>query len=345
MIPLSSDTETKPSQGMRQAMASAEVGDEQKGQDPTVNRLLERVCELLGKEAALFLPTGTMCNLISIKAHTSPGNVVLADDMGHILRAESGGSPLASGVQVEAIPSDGGIFSAEALELALRRVQSVPYPYAPIPRLVCVEQTHNLGGGKVWPLDQLKSVAQRAKELGLKVHMDGARLLNAVVASGISASDFTGCADSVWIDFSKGLGAPMGAVLAGERDFIEQARLYKHMFGGAMRQAGIMAAACIYALEHNVERLAQDHENARLLAEGLASIPGIRLLTPEPETNMVFFEIPGALMDVDTFLTKLKERGVSMVGLGKGIRAVTHIDVSKDDVLRAVEVIKDIMLA
>ncbi len=343
MIPLSSDTETKPSEAMRQAMARAEVGDEQKGQDPTVNKLLDRVCELLGKEAALFLPTGTMCNLVSIKAHTNPGEVIFADHMSHVLRAESGGSPLVSGIQVEAIPCKRGIFGAEHLEEAIARVRAVPYPYAPSPKLLCVEQTHNLGGGTVWKPEELGEVGGKAKELGLCVHMDGARLLNAVVASGVSAKEFAAFTDSVWIDFSKGLGAPMGAVLAGPKDFIERARLFKHMFGGAMRQAGIVAAACIYALDHNVKRLAQDHENARLLAGGLGNIPGIRLLTPQPETNMVFFEVPGFQKGVDAFLKGLKERGVVMSGLGSGVRAVTHMDVTRDDVLRAVGVVGEVL--
>ncbi len=340
MIALSSDTETRPTEAMRRAMAQAEVGDEQKGEDPTVNRLLERVCGLLGKEAALFLPTGTMCNLISVKAHTHPGDVVLIHEMGHILRAESGGSALVSGVQFESLPGRRGIFSPEALERAYSDVLTAPRPYAPRPRLVCVEQTHNFCGGTVWGLDELKAVYEKSRSLGLSVHMDGARLLNAVVASGISAEEYAACADSVWIDFAKGLGAPMGAVLAGSGEFIERARPYKHMFGGAMRQAGIVAAGCLYALENHVDRLSEDHENARRLAEGLSQVPGIRLLTPEPETNMVFFEIPGFSMDVPTFLGELKKRGVAMVGLAGGVRAVTHLDVSRDDIDRAVEEIR-----
>jgi len=343
MILLASDTETKPSTDMRQAMVSAEVGDEQKGQDPTVNNLLDRVCDLLGKEASIFLPTGTMCNLVSIKAHTHPGEVVLADQMSHILRAESGGSPLASGIQVEAIPCERGIFTAKDLEEAYCRVQAVPYPYGPRPRVVCLEQTHNLGGGTIWQLEELSEVWSKAKDLGLLVHMDGARLLNAVVASGTSAKEMSAFSDSVWIDFSKGLGAPMGAVLAGSRDFIERARLFKHMFGGAMRQAGIVAAACLYALDHNMERLAQDHDNAKLLAQGLSNIQGVRLLTPEPESNMVFFEVPGFQKGTQAFLDELKKRGVAMSALRRGIRAVTHLDVSKDDILKAVEIIREIL--
>jgi threonine aldolase len=342
MIPLASDTETKPTEAMRRAMAAAEVGDEQKGEDPTVNRLLERVCDLLGKEAALFLPGGTMCNLVALKTHTQPGDAVLADHMAHILRAESGGSPFASGVLIEPVFSDRGIFTPGALEEAYNKVRTAPWPYAPTPRLVCVEQTHNFGGGTVWRLDELRAVHDKARELGLALHMDGARLLNAVVASGVPAREFAACVDSVWIDFTKGLGAPVGAVLAGPADFIARARLYKHMFGGAMRQAGIVAAGCLHALDHHVERLAQDHENARRLARGLSKIPGIRVLTPEPETNMVFFEIPGLALDVPAFTAEAKRRGVSLVGIGSGIRAVTHLDVSGEDIDRAVAVIAQI---
>jgi threonine aldolase len=238
-VPLSSDTETRPTAAMRQAIANAEVGDEQRGEDPAVNALQERVAALLGKEAALWLPTGTMCNVVAIKVHTKPGDAIVAEAMAHIIRAESGGASLISGVLIEPIATERGIFTADQLRDAVRSVQTLPIPYGPPVRLVCVEQTHNFGGGAVWTVDELRAVSESARELGLAVHMDGARLLNATAATGVSASAFAAMTDTVWIDFTKGLGAPIGAVLAGTAAFIAEARRYKQLFGGAMRQAGI----------------------------------------------------------------------------------------------------------
>lgn len=342
MIPFSSDTQTKPTAAMRQAMFVAEVGDEQHGTDPTVNRLLERVAALLGKEAALFLPSGTMCNLVAVKVHTQPGDVVFADQMAHIIRAECGGAGLASGVLIEPMRTDRGIFTPEQVERAIRRAQAIPFPYSPVPRLVCVEQTHNLAGGCVWRLDELQAVADQAKARGLATHMDGARLLNAAVASGTPARDFANCVDSAWIDFTKGLGAPLGAVLAGSSEFIAKARRYKHLFGGALRQAGIVAAGCLHALDHHVDRLQEDHQNAQYLAKGLGEIEGIQVRTPAPETNMVFFDVSGLALDADKFLTLLSERGVSMGVVGDGIRAVTHFDITRSEVDKAIAAIASI---
>jgi threonine aldolase len=324
---------------MRQAMSQAEVGDEQQGTDPTVNRLLERVANLLGKEEALFLPSGTMCNLIAIKVHTLPGDVVFADQMAHIIRAECGGAGLASGVLIERMATERGIFTPQQLEQAIRRAQALPFPYSPVPRLVCVEQTHNLGGGSVWRLDELRAIGNETRRWGLATHMDGARLLNAAVASGTPARDFAACVDSSWIDFTKGLGAPLGAVLAGSSEFVAEARRYKHLFGGALRQAGIVAGGCLHALDHHVDRLQEDHQNARRLAERLAQIEGIYVRTPIPETNMVFFEVSGLGLDADQFLALLAEQGISMGGVGEGIRAVTHLDVSRTDVDRTIDTI------
>ena len=332
LIPLVSDTESQPTAAMRIAIANAEVGDEQRAEDPTVNRLQSRVAELLGKEAALWFPGGTMCNFVAIKVHTQPADAVVADWMAHILRAESAGVAFSSGVQVEAIASQRGIFSEDDLRAALRRLRTTPSPYAPRARLLCVEQTHNFGGGAVWPLQALQGVSRLAKAEGLAVHMDGARLLNAVVASGVSAADFAATTDSVWLDFTKGLGAPIGAVLAGSRAFIAEARRCKHIFAGAMRQAGIAAAGCLHALDHHVDRLADDHANARHLADGLAQIDGIRLLTPAPETNMVFFSAGGTGWSTAGFLAELATRGVRMGEVSGEIRAVTHLDVSRADI-------------
>jgi len=342
MIPLSSDTETKPTQAMRQTMAAAEVGDEQKGEDPTINRLLARVAELLGKESALFFPGGTMCNLVAIKVHTRPADVIFADYMAHIIRAESAGAAFSSAVLIEPILSERGVFTCEAFEQALGRVRTTPVPYSPIPRLLCVEQTHNFGGGSVWRLDELQAVANCARSHGLSVHMDGARLMNAVVATRTPAAAFAACVDSVWLDFTKGLGAPVGAVLAGSKEFIEEARRLKHVFGGALRQAGIVGAGCLYALDHHVERLEEDHANAQRLAEGLSTIEGIAVRTPRPDTNMVFFDVEELGIDSATFLHMLANRGVQMGAVGNLIRAVTHLGVSQADVQTAIEAIADI---
>ena len=342
VISLFSDTETRPTGAMRAAMAAAEVGDEQKNADPTVLALQERVAGLLGKEAALWMPTGTMCNLTAIRTHTRPGDAIVADWMAHIVRAESGGAALASGVTVEPVRTDRGIFSAEEAEAAIARAITVPTPYGQSVSLVCVEQTHNFGGGAVWPLDALREVSDAVRGRGIAMHMDGARLMNASVAAGVPAADFAACVDSVWIDFTKGLGAPIGAVLAGSKDFIQAARRFKQLFGGAMRQAGIAAAGCLYALDHHVERLVDDHANARRLATGLAEIPGITLRTPEPETNMIFFAVDGLRMTAAEFAAKLKAVGVLMSGAGGYVRAVTHLDVSRGDIDRALAVIRGV---
>ena len=332
MIPLSSDTETRPTAAMRAAICSAEVGDEQRGEDPTVNRLQERVAALLGKEAALWFPGGTMCNFVAIKVHTRPADAIVADWMAHIIRAESAGLALSSGVLVEPIVSERGSFSADDLRQALQRLKTAPPPYGPTPRLVCVEQTHNFAGGTVWSLAELQALAAAARAEGLALHMDGARLLNACVATATAAADFAATVDSLWIDFTKGLGAPIGAVLAGSRAFIAEARRYKHVFGGAMRQAGIAAAGCLHALDHHVERLADDHDNARRLASGLVQIAGVRVRTPRPETNMVFFDPSGMGLTNEAFLARLLERGVRMGQVRGEIRAVTHLDVSRQDI-------------
>ena len=335
VIPLFSDTETRPTPGMRAAIAAAEVGDEQKGEDPTVIRLQARVAELLGKEAALWLPTGTMCNLVAVKTHTRPGDALVADWMAHVIRAESGGAALASGVVVEGIRTERGIFTAAELEAAMDRVVAVPEPYGQPVGLVCLEQTHNFGGGAVWPLEALDAVAACARARRVPLHMDGARLLNACVALGVPAAAVAARVDSLWIDFTKGLGAPIGAVLAGTAAFIARARRYKQLFGGAMRQAGIAAAGCLYALDHHVDRLVEDHENARRLARGLAEIDGIKVRTSVPDTNMVFFDVTGLGLSNREFLDRLAASGVRLSGAGGAIRAVTHLDVSLADIDRA----------
>ncbi|MBI2214548.1 MAG: threonine aldolase family protein [Acidobacteria bacterium] len=339
-IPLSSDTETRPTEAMRRAIAAAEVGDEQRAEDPSVLRIQERVAELTGKEAALFMPTGTMCNVIAVKTHTHAADAVIAEHMSHVIRAETGGMGLVSGLMIEPIVTERGIFTPDEIDDAIRRLSSAPFPYAPVARLLCVEQTHNFGGGSVWTKGELAAVYARAKERSLAVHMDGARLMNAVVASGAKASEFGASTDSLWIDFTKGLGAPMGAALAGSKAFIAEARRYKHMFGGAMRQAGVIAAGCLHALDHHVERLAEDHDNARRLAEGLGAIRGIRLATPTPESNIIFFDVSGLGTDNRSFVANATELGVRFSPVGSSVRAVTHLDVSRDDIETAIQIVE-----
>ncbi len=339
LINLYSDTQTRPSKAMRLAMAEAEVGDEQRGEDPSVNRLCEMTAELLGKEAAVFLPSGTMCNQLSIHIHCRPGEEIIAHRSAHILNFEGGGTAAFSGVQVQGLEGPGGRFSVEAARAAIRPKDR----YHPQTRMIAVEQTANQGGGAIWPLGDILALGKLARQHALAYHMDGARLLNAVVAAGVPAKDFAAPFDSLWIDLSKGLGCPVGAVLAGSREFIEEAWRLKQRHGGAMRQAGIIAAAGIFALEHNVERLAEDHANARHFAESLRNLPGIWVDVDAVETNIVFFDIAGSELTAETFCAALKDKGVDLGGAGTRIRAVTHLDVTRDDIDAAIAAIREVL--
>jgi threonine aldolase len=332
-VDLYSDTVTRPTRAMRAFMCEADVGDEQKGEDPTVNRLQDMVAELLGKEAAVFLPSGTMCNEIAIRVHCRPGDEMLAHRTAHPIHFETGGPAALAGVNVRALDGARGQYDAAAAAEAIRPDSR----YMPRSRLLWVEQTSNLGGGSIWPLDLVRAVTEVARRHGLRTHLDGARLMNAVVASGVSARAYAAPFDSAWIDFTKGLGAPVGAALAGSREFIAEAWRCKQQMGGAMRQAGIIAAGGLWALTHHVERLAEDHANARRLAEGLAELPGIALDPKTVETNLVFFELSGPL-DAEAAVQALLARGVRMGAMdARTIRAVTHLDVSAAQVERALE--------
>jgi threonine aldolase len=324
---------------MRKAMAEAEVADEQKREDPTTNKLQDMVAEMLGKEAAVFMPSGTMCNAVAVKAHTQPSDAIFCDRMAHVYRSEFGGAALLSGATTEPIEGDHGIFTAEQVTETLGRF----HQYGAIPRLLCVEQTHNFGGGTIWPLEQLRAVCQVAHERGMATHMDGARLFNACVASGIPAKNYAATLDSVWIDLSKGLGAPVGAVLAGTKDFVARAWRFKHLFGGAMRQSGIIAAAGIYALQNNINRLKDDHDNAKLLAQGLSAVKGIRVENPQPQTNILFFDISDSGFGGKDFLAKTQAAGVRFSGGGTRLRAVTHLDISPVDVEKAIQVVREVV--
>ena len=332
-IDLYSDTVTRPTAEMRRFMCEAEVGDEQKHEDPTVNLLQEMVAELLGKEAAVFLPSGTMCNEIALRVHCRPGEEMLAHRTAHPIHFESGGPAALGGVNVYPLDGARGQYDPAALEAGIRP-NSRHFPRS---RLVWVEQTSNLGGGSIWPLDRVRAVTEVGRRHRLATHLDGARLMNAVVASGIAAREWAAPFDSAWIDFTKGLGAPVGAALAGSRAFIEEAWRLKQQMGGAMRQAGIIAAGGVWALRHHVKRLADDHANARRLAEGLAALPGVVLDPKSVDTNIVFFELTGRL-DAATAVERLLARGVRMGALGpRTIRAVTHLDVSAAQIDRALD--------
>ncbi len=339
MIDLYSDTLTKPTVAMRQAMANAEVGDEQRREDPTTSRLQQRVAEMLGKEAAVFLPSGAMCNAIAIKTHTQPSDALLCERFAHIYRSEFGGPAVLSGATIEPIDGERGIFTVEKLTTVLGYFGG----YSAKPRLLCLEQTHNFGGGTIWPLDQMRAVCAVAHERGMVTHLDGARLFNASIASGVKMADYASGYDSVWVDFSKGLGCPVGAVLAGSKDFIDRAWRFKHLLGGAMRQSGILAGGCVYALDHHVERLREDHENAKMLAKGFAEIDGIEVTTPRPETNIVFFKIANQRIKSADFLERTLKEGVRFSGLATGLRAVTHLDISRGDVEKAIQVVRRIL--
>jgi threonine aldolase len=337
-VDLYSDTVTRPTPAMRRFMCDAEVGDEQKGEDPTVNRLQEMVAELLGKAAAVFLPSGTMCNEIAMRVHCRPGDEMLAHRTAHPIHFETGGPAALAGVNVRPLDGPRGQFDAAAVHEGVR----FPGRHSPRSRLLWVEQTSNLGGGSVWPLERIGRVVEAGRGHGLATHMDGARLMNAVVASGISARAFAGPFDSAWIDFTKGLGAPVGAALAGSHDFIAEAWRCKQQMGGAMRQAGIIAAGGVYALTHHVERLAEDHANARRLAEGLAGLPGIKLDPAEIDTNLVFFDVTGSI-DAPTAVERLLAQGIRMGAMGsRTIRAVTHLDVDSPGIDRALEAARQI---
>jgi threonine aldolase len=335
-INLLSDTQTRPTPPMREAIARAEVGDEQIGDDPTVNLLCERVAELLGKEAAVFMPSGTMCNVAATLVHCRPGDEILAHVSAHIIAREGGAHAALGGFQITPLPGADGKFSPDAFRRALHPRTRYQAPQS----LVSVEQTANIGGGTIWKKADLDEIVKIARENELATHMDGARLLNACVASGVSARDMASGWDSAWIDFSKGLGAPVGGVIAGSRDFIDEVWRWKQRLGGSMRQAGICAAACIYALDHHVDRLADDHANARALARGLSQIQGVEV--QQPETNLVFFSPDGAGISGDDMVKALRQRGVLLAMMDGRIRACTHLDVTAEMIEETVSLVRDI---
>jgi threonine aldolase len=325
---------------MRRAIAEAEVGDEQAMQDPTVNTLCERVAALLGKEAAVYLPSGTMANQIAARVHCRPGDEIILSATAHPIHAESGGPAALAGVMMKGLPGERGMFTADQVRAA---INSPTFRHSPRSRLLEVENTTNFGGGAVWPIAQVREVTTVAHEHGLATHMDGARLMNAVVASGTPAADYAAHFDTLWVDFSKGLGAPVGAVLAGSKDLIHEAWRVKQQIGGAMRQAGIIAAACLYALDHHVDRLAEDHANAKRLARGLAQIPTVVIDPDRVETNIVWFDVKGRLSAADAAVA-LRDHGILIGGYGQSrMRAVTHLDVTAEGIDTALAALRQVL--
>jgi threonine aldolase len=343
IIDLRSDTVTKPSPEMRQAMANAEVGDDVFGEDPSVNQLQELAARILGKEAALFVPSGTMANQVCIKTHTQPGDEIVMERTSHPFNSESGGLAALSGVQVNLLDGQRGVITAAQIARVIRTGEDVHH--APT-RLISLENTHNRGGGSVYPLETMQEISALARQRGVSMHLDGARLLNAAVASGIPAPQYTQYFDSCTLCLSKGLGAPVGSVIAASADFISRARRYRKMFGGSMRQAGVLAAAGIYALEHNVARLAEDHQHAKLLAERLSTARGVCSKPQDVETNILFLQLDPARARLDAYalMHAMRQRGVlALAQNATSMRLVTHLDVSREHVEEAGRIICELL--
>lgn len=339
LIDLRSDTVTRPTAGMRAAMAEAPVGDDVFGEDPTVNRLQEKVAELLGKEAALYVPSGTMSNQIGVRVHTQPGDELLCDSNCHIYNYEAGGAAVLSGVTCRTIDGDFGILDVSQLTDKIRPINE----HLVRTRLVCLENTHNRGGGKIYPLEKIQAISAWARANGLAMHLDGARLWNAIAATGIPARTWAQHFDTVSVCFSKGLGAPVGSALVGPREFIQKARFVRKLFGGGMRQAGVAAAGALYAVDNHIERLTEDHRHAQMIARAIADTPGLRLHTPKVDTNLIWFHVdPEMGMAVDV-QNALKDEGILVHKMSPHIlRACTHLDISAAQAERTAETIRRI---
>ena len=340
-VDLGSDTKTRPTPAMRRAMAEAEVGDEQAFEDPTVNALCERCADLLGHEAAVFLPSGTMANQIAFRLLTRPGDEVLVEATTHPLHFESGGPAANAYCLFRPLAGERGKFTAAQVTEAVRG----SYRHHPRTSVVAIENTTNMGGGAVWSVDEVAAVAEAARARGVKVHMDGARLANAAVAAGVPLAAYGALCDTVWLDFSKGLGAPIGACLAGSGEAIHEAWRIKQQLGGAMRQAGIVAAAALHALDHHVERLAEDHARAAELAAAVRELPGLDLVNPPVETNLVFFSTEGSGWSAPALSEALAARGVRVGAIGPDtLRACTHLDVDDAGIEQAIAALREILV-
>jgi threonine aldolase len=340
LIDLRSDTVTRPTPAMRNAMAEAEVGDDVFGEDPTVNALQEKVAHLLGKEASLFVPSGTMANQLSIKSHTQPGDEVIIELSSHPYNFEGGAGAALSGIQFQCLKGVRGILDASQIEEAIRPDDH----HFPVTRLVCLENTHNRGGGSIYPIEKISEIYRLAKSKGLLLHLDGARLWNASMATGIKSEEYAQWADSVSVCLSKGLGAPIGSLVAGSKSFIDRVHRFRKMFGGGMRQAGIIAAAGIYALDHHIERLKDDHQNARRLAVGLKEFKGVSIDPKHVETNIVIFDVSNTGMTGAQVGEAMKKEGVLIHAFSRTqIRLVTHLDITSEDIETALKAFEKIL--
>jgi threonine aldolase len=338
MIDLRSDTVTRPTPEMRAAMAAAKVGDDVFGEDPTVRQLEQRTAEITGKPAAMFVPSGTMGNQIGVRLHCQPGDEFLCDSGCHILNYEQGAYAQLFGIAAHPVVTDDGVLTLAHLEDQVRR-DNVHYP---LTRLVCLENTHNRGAGRVLPLEGVAKICQWAQGEGLARHLDGARLFNAVVASGVSAAEICSHFDTISICFSKGLGAPVGSVLVGPEEAMTRARRHRKALGGGMRQAGIIAAGALYALDHHVDRLAEDHAKAQIIADAVRATDGLTIDPPHVDTNIVIFRIDPELGTAPQLCDRLRERGVRVIPFAKNkVRAVTHLDVTAEEVQRAAEILTE----
>ncbi len=339
MIDLRSDTVTQPTEEMREAMHRAEVGDDVFGEDPTVNLLQEKISELTGKEAALFVASGTMGNQICINVHTQPGNEIILERNSHIFNYESGAPALLSGVQVMPVPGNKGSFTLQQVEEVIRP-RNVHHPRT---ALICIENTHNRAGGTIFPFEEMTKISQFARNNDMKLHLDGARLWNASVATGITISRYCDLFDSISMCFSKGLGAPVGSIIAGSKEFIEKARYYRKVYGGGMRQAGILAAAALYALENNIPRLAEDHARARRLGDFISTIPDIVFDKASGQTNIIIFNVKDTGFSGQQVIDRLQQKSIKMLTFaGTKIRAVTHMHISDRDIDFTIKALKDI---
>jgi threonine aldolase len=333
-----SDTQTRASRAMRESILDIPLGDERHDEDPCTVELCARVAEMLGMEAAVFLPSGTMCNEIAIAVHCQPGDEVICTRKSHVIFAESGGPAALSGVMMNPIDDERGMMTPDQVTNAIRPNSS----FAPRSRLLITEQTSNLGGGSVWPAEQLSAVAATAKSFGLATHLDGARLMNAVVATGISAETYAQNYDSAWLGFTKGLGCPVGAVLAGSKEFIQRAWLFKRRWGGAMRQTGVLTAMCLYALDHNVNRLKDDHALALHIGEAIRALPMVENMLPI-DTNIVIFDVAATGPNAREVSNLLKQKGVTVTVVGSHrMRIVTHMDVNDKDGELLIEAFRNI---
>jgi len=341
MVDLRSDTVTKPTPGMLEAMFYAKVGDDVYGEDPTANRLEAKVAKLLGKEASIFVPSGTMANQLCLRAHTKPGDEVIVERESHIFNHECGAAAALSGVQLHPLRGERGILYPEQIERVIRDRGDY---HLPVTRLICLENTHNLGGGAIYPPEVVREISQIARKYHLFLHLDGARLLNATIALRIDPIEYSQYVDSVILCLSKGLGAPVGSMVVGTKELVERVRRFRKMYGGGMRQIGFLAAAGIYALDHHVERLAEDHKKAARLAEALNEIPGIRIETQKVETNILYFRVKKEGWTAYRVVEELKKRGILVLFIQDSlIRAVTHLDVSKEDIENTISVFHEML--